>query len=107
MEAMNKSTCQETVKRIEEKLYQHEKELSGLKQVYKSIQDLAISINNLTSETKYIRQDLGDLKEDTKSINRRIDVIELKPAEKWDKVIWIIIASIITLLVGVIFAKLK
>lgn len=107
MEAMNKSTCQETVKRIEEKLYQHEKELSGLKQVYKSIQDLAISINNLTSETKYIRQDLGDLKEDTKSINRRIDVIELKPAEKWDKAIWIIIASIITLVLSIVFAKLK
>ena len=61
---MNKSTCQETVKRIEEKIYQHEKEISGLKQVYKSIQDLAISINNLTSETKYIRQDLFILNEE-------------------------------------------
>ena len=55
--------------------------------------DLIISIKELALETKHMREDLNET-------IQRLDKLENKDGEKWDKFKWLIVAGLVTLILG-------
>lgn len=57
--------------------------------------DLIISIKELAVETKHMREDLNET-------IQRLDKLENKDKDKWDKFKWLIVAGLVTLILGYI-----
>lgn len=106
MESIPKSLCEANLKRIDGILGNYEKEIKGLNNIYKSINELTRSIDNLATETKYMREEQTELKDTIKSIDKRVDLIEKKPAEKWEKIVFYITTVIITAIMGMVFMQI-
>jgi len=68
------------------RLEEHEKKLED-------ITDLVLSVKELAMETKHMREDLNET-------IQRLSKLESKDADKWDKFKWLIIAGIITIVLG-------
>lgn len=68
------------------RLEEHEKKLDD-------ITDLVLSVKELAMETKHMREDLNET-------IQRLSKLESKDADKWDKFKWLIIAGIITIVLG-------
>jgi len=99
---IDKQVCEINLKNIKEKFEAHEKDINELKEVYKAINNLTISINNLTTETRYMREEQGELKQTVKSVQARIKHMEDAPGKKWERLTW----YVITFVVGVALAAL-
>lgn len=63
------------------------------------IHELTLSIKELAIETKNIRKDIN-------KIDNRLIELEKKPIKNWEKFIWIIISSLITLILGFLFGHI-
>lgn len=55
--------------------------------------DLIVSIKELALEVKHMREDLNET-------IQRLDKLESKDADKWDKFKWLLVAGIITIILG-------
>ena len=99
---IDKQVCEINLKNIKEKFEAHDKDINELKEVYKAINNLTISINNLTTETRYMREEQGELKQTVKSVQARIKHMEDAPGKKWERLTW----YVITFVVGVALAAL-
>lgn len=55
--------------------------------------ELIVSIKELVLETKHMREDLNET-------IQRLDKLENKDGEKWDKFKWLIVAGLVTLILG-------
>lgn len=61
--------------------------------------ELIISIKELALETKLMREDLNET-------IQRIDKLENKDSDKWDKFKWLIVAGLVTIILGYIAVTL-
>ena len=68
------------------RLDEHEKKLDD-------ITDLVLSVKELAMETKHMREDLNET-------IQRLSKLESKDADKWDKFKWLIVAGLVTLVLG-------
>lgn len=55
--------------------------------------ELIISIKELALEVKHMREDLNET-------IQRLDKLENKDADKWDKFKWLLVAGIVTIILG-------
>ena len=62
------------------------------------LRGLVMSIRDLTSEVKHMREEMGD-------INGRLKVVEKKPADKWENLMKTIISYVATAILAFLFAK--
>lgn len=67
--------------------------LDDAEKTLKENTDLIISIKELALETKHMREDLNET-------IQRLDKLENKDGEKWDKFKWLIVAGLVTLILG-------
>lgn len=71
--------------------------------------ELALSVKELTVEIKYMRKDYQELAkkhtDEVTAIVTRLNEIEKKPADNWEKLKWIIITGIITAILGFLLGK--
>lgn len=67
--------------------------LDDVEKTLKENTDLIVSIKELALETKYMREDLNET-------IQRLDKLENKDGEKWDKFKWLIVAGLVTLILG-------
>lgn len=79
--------------KAEERAKSNTKRLDDVDAELKENNSLIGAIKELAVETKYMREDLNQ----TMS---RIAKLESKDAEKWDKFKWLVLAGIVTLLLG-------
>lgn len=67
--------------------------LDDVEKTLKENTDLIVSIKELALETKHMREDLNET-------IQRLDKLENKDGEKWDKFKWLIVAGLVTLILG-------
>lgn len=85
--------------KVEERSKSNTKRLDEVEADMKENTNLIISIKELASETKYMREDLN------KTI-QRLDKLENKDSDKWDKFKWLLVAGIVTIVLGFLAIQL-
>lgn len=85
--------------KVEERAKSNTKRLDEVDAELKENSNLIGAIKELAVETKYMREDLNQ----TMS---RIAKLESKDAEKWDKFKWLVMAGVITLVLGFIAVQI-
>lgn len=68
------------------RLEEHDKKLDD-------ITDLVLSVKELAMETKHLREDLNET-------IQRLSKLESKDADKWEKFKWLIVAGVVTIVLG-------
>jgi chromosome segregation ATPase len=81
--------------KTDERSKSNTKRLDEVEADLKENTNLIISIKELATETKYMREDLN------KTIER-LDKLENKDADKWDKFKWLLVAGSVTIILGFI-----
>jgi len=92
---MDEKELAETVYRSKE----NTKKIEQIENSINSIQQLLISVKELATEMKYMREDVTKL-------DKRMVEIENKPAKRWDSLIASIISIIVGAVMGAVIAKL-
>lgn len=85
--------------KAEERAKSNTKRLDDVDAELKENNSLIGAIKELAVETKYMREDLNQTM-------RRIEKLEGKDAEKWDKFKWLVMAGVITLVLGFIAVQI-
>jgi hypothetical protein len=73
--------------------------LSELEETVKKIQDLTVSVHEMSISLNTMTREL------TKQ-GERLEKIEVKPAQSWDKLVWIIISALCSGVLGYILAMI-
>lgn len=84
---------------VEDRTKSNTKRLDEHDEAIKENSELLVAIKEMAIETKYMREELN------KSIER-IDKLESKNGDKWDKFKWLIVAAVVTILVGYITVQI-
>ena len=74
----------------------------NVKSAHKRIDDiekLVESVHTIANEIKHMREDLNDVKE-------RVDIIEEKPAKRWDLVVTTVVTAVTSGFVGYLLSSL-
>lgn len=85
--------------KVEERAKSNTKRLDEVDEVLKENNNLISAIKELAVETKYMREDLNET-------IQRINKLECKDADKWDKFKWILVVGIVTIVLGYIAVEL-
>lgn len=85
---MDEKICNEKTKRLEEKINANTSAINGLKDIFKSINELTRVVDKLATETKHMREEQNELKININNIGERVGIIEKKPAKKWEDFLW-------------------
>lgn len=85
---------------MEKELENLERRVEKLENIFDTVNKLTVQIEKLALETKYSREDINKLIE-------RVDLLEQKPAKRWDTVITSILTGIIGAVIGAIVAILS
>lgn len=85
--------------KVEERAKSNTTRLNEVDAELKENNSLIGAIKELAVETKYMREDLN-------STIQRISKLEGKDAEKWDKFKWIVLAGVVTLVLGFLAVQL-
>jgi hypothetical protein len=83
------------VTKVEERAKSNTKRINEVEAEQKENNSLIGAIKELAIETKYMRSDLNE------TISR-LSKLEGKDAEKWDKFKWLIVAGLVTIVLGFI-----
>lgn len=84
---------------VEDRAKSNTKRIDDIDNKLKENSDLIGAIKELAVETKYMREDLND------TISR-LDRLENKDGEKWDKFKWLIVAGLVTIILGYLAVSL-
>ena len=69
------------------------------KKTINDIEKLVESVHTIANEIKHMREDLNDVKE-------RVDIIEEKPAKRWDLVVTTVVTALVSGLFGMLLSNL-
>lgn len=78
---------------VEDRSRSNTKRLDEHDKQFKENRDLIGSIKELAVETKYLREDLNET-------IKRLDKMENKEVDKWEKFKWLIVAGLVTIVLG-------
>ena len=96
---------------IEERLAAHEEGLKSCKRrldvvekQQEAIHDLAASIKVMASEQKHQTETINLVRKDVTRLESKVDVLETKPAKRWDglvdKAIWGVVGALLAFLLS-------
>ena len=63
-------------------------------------------LNDLASSVQVLAQNMAQMKDELHRQGDRLDAIEKEPAEKWKKLVWLIVTGVAGAVVGFIVSKL-
>lgn len=63
-------------------------------------------LNDLAASIQMLAQNMAQMKEELHRQGDRLDAIEKEPAEKWRKLVWLIITGIAGAVIGFIVSKI-
>ena len=78
---------------VEDRARSNTRRLDELDEKLKENRDLIGAIKELAVETKYMREELNETID-------RLDKLESKEIDKWDKFKWLIVAGLVTIVLG-------
>ena len=91
---------------MEEKLKDECARLESVEKEVKEQGKLLQSIDRLTMGLSRLDEKMGDLSEKITTFGNRINLIELKPAEKWEKIAMEVIKYLVLAGIGYFIAKI-
>ena len=87
------------ITRVEDTLGRMASEIMDLQEVQSDIRALALSVNSLAGEVKHLVEDMC-------KTTQRVDRMESKPAQRWDRLIEAIIVTAVGGLIGYMIATI-
>jgi preprotein translocase subunit Sss1 len=87
------------ITRVEDTLGRMASEIMDLQEVQSDIRALALSVNSLAGEVKHLVEDMC-------KTTQRVDRMESKPAQRWDRLIEAIIVTAVGGLIGYMIAMI-
>lgn len=78
--------------------------LEKLEKDHEALHSMAASLEVMANEQKHQTQTIADVKTDVGRLESKVDVLESKPAKRWDgivdKAIWAVVAAVIAFILG-------
>ena len=78
--------------------------LEKLEKDHDVLHSMAASLEVMANEQKHQTQTIADVKTDVGRLESKVDVLESKPAKRWDgivdKAIWAVLAAVIAFILG-------
>ena len=78
--------------------------MNAVEKGHEALNELAASVKVMAVELKNQSGTMEDIKKDMTALGRKVDVIEDKPAKRWesiaDKALWAVVAAVIAFLLG-------
>lgn len=92
------------VAEVDHRAKSNTRRIEKLEQTTDAIHSLATSVEILVQEQKHQTEAMADIKCDVAKLDGKVDSLEKKPGKKWEqikeKVIWAVLASVITFLLS-------
>lgn len=89
---------------VEQRSKSNLKRLDKLEKDHDVLHSMAASLEVMANEQKHQTQAITDVKTDMGRLETKVDVLEGKPAKRWDgivdKAIWAVVAAVIAFLLG-------
>lgn len=89
---------------VEQRSKSNLKRLDKLEKDHDVLHSMAASLEVMANEQKHQTQAIADVKTDMGRLETKVDVLEGKPAKRWDgivdKAIWAVVAAVIAFLLG-------
>lgn len=92
-----------TLTEVEQRSKSNTKRLDKLEEETKAVNELAKSVATMVTEQKFQTEAIKELKTDVKTLDGKVEKLESKPGQKWEKVVELIIGAIIGLAIGYVF----
>lgn len=93
MENMNMLEFEHRLTEVEQRAKSNTKRLDECEDSMKENSSLIGAIKELATETKYMREDLNET-------IARLNKLENKDTDKWDKFKWLLVAGLVTIILG-------
>lgn len=93
MENMNMLEIEHRITEVEQRSKSNTKRLDECEEAIKENSNLIGAIKELATETKYMRADLNET-------IARLNKLENKDGDKWEKFKWLIVAGLVTIVLG-------
>ena len=93
---MENKTCDERLVAVEQRASSNTRRIDKLEQDNEALHEMATSIKVMATEMEYMRKGQDELVE-------RVDIIEAKPAARWDQLISAVIAALVGICIGYLF----
>lgn len=89
---------------VEQRSKSNLKRLDKLEKDHDVLHSMAASLEVMANEQKHQTQAITDVKTDMGRLETKVDVLEGKPAKRWDgivdRAIWAVVAAVIAFLLG-------
>jgi len=97
---------EKTISTHDECIKDHKRRLDGIESEVKEQGKLLNTIDKLVAGLARFDEKINDLSDKIDGLGSRINLIELKPAEKWERIIFEILKYVVLAGVGFLAAKL-
>lgn len=97
---------EKTISTHDECIKDHKRRLDGIESEVKEQGKLLNTIDKMVDGLARFDEKITDLSDKIDGLGRRINLIELKPAEKWERIIFEILKYVVLAGVGFLAAKL-
>lgn len=91
---------------IELKLNDHEHEIGSLKHRMSDVEAQTKAINNLALSVEKLALSVQYMNDEQKESIKRLEVLESKPAKRWEQVISLIITTIVGAVIGFLLSRI-
>ena len=89
---------------VEQRSKSNMRRLEKLEKDHEALHSMAASLEVMANEQKHQTQTIADVKTDVGRLESKVDVLESKPAKRWDgivdKAIWAVVAAVIAFILG-------
>ena len=93
-------------KDIELKLNDHEHEINSLKHRMKDVEDQSKAINNLAMSVEKLALSVSYMNDEQKDSIKRLEILENKPAKRWETIVTCVITTIVGAVIGFLFSRI-
>lgn len=91
---------------IELKLNDHEHEIGSLKHRMSDVEAQTKAINNLAMSVEKLALSVQYMNDEQKDSIKRLEMLESKPAKRWETIVTCIITTIVGAVIGFLLSKL-
>lgn len=90
---------------IELKLNDHEHEINSLKHRMSDVEDQSKAINKLALSVEKLALSVNYMHDEQRESIKRLEILENKPAKRWEQVVSLIITTLVGAIIGYILSR--
>lgn len=93
---------QTDVSSLHRRIDENDRLTEGIHQLAENVAAMSVEVKMLTEK---VDTSIGDIKSSLKEQGERISAIEKEPAQKWNKLSWLVISGIVTAVIGFVIGR--